>query len=170
MQRDDGRSILVAIDPAKRPEDPLALGVRLARLTSAPLEVATIFPKALLQPEDVLLRDVRDAAEADLFRVIEDAGDVPIAGTHVVGASSPASGLQRLSERDHVGLVVIGSTTRGAVRRTLPGSIADRLLSGAAASVAVAPNGFADEPPPRLTTVGVAYDGSDESRVALDAA
>src|SRR4051812_40973900 len=100
MQQHYGRSILVAIDPAKRPEDPLALGVRLARLAAAPLEVATVFPKGLLQPDDVLLRDVRDAAEADLLRAVEDAGDVPVAATHVIGASSPASGLQRLSEQD----------------------------------------------------------------------
>jgi len=54
------------------------------------------------------------------------------------------------------------------LRRTLPGSIADRLLSGAASSVAVAPHGFADDPPPRLATLGVAYDGSPESQAALE--
>ena len=64
--------------------------------------------------------------------------------------------------------MVIGSTTRGPLRRTLPGSIADRLLSGAASAVAVAPHGFAEAPPPRLATVGVAYDGSPEARAALD--
>jgi nucleotide-binding universal stress UspA family protein len=56
------------------------------------------------------------------------------------------------------------------VRRTLPGSIADRLLSGAAAAVAVAPHGFADAPPPGLATLGVAYDGSEEAQAALEGA
>jgi nucleotide-binding universal stress UspA family protein len=85
-----------------------------------------------------------------------------------VGAVSRARGVQRLSEEDDAGLVVIGSTTRGPLRRTLPGSIADRLLSGAASSVAIAPRGYADEAPPRLATLGVAYDGSAESEAALE--
>jgi hypothetical protein len=41
-------------------------------------------------------------------------------------------------------------------------------LSGAASSVAIAPHGFADQAPPRLGTLGVAYDGSAESEAALE--
>jgi nucleotide-binding universal stress UspA family protein len=161
--------ILVAIDPGKRPEDPLALGVRLARLTGAPLMLASVFPMAPLQPDDDVLRKIREDAEADLLEFARGIEGVTVADPLVVGAVSPARALQRLSEDEQVGVVVIGSTTRGPLRRTLPGSIADRLLSGAAASVAVAPHGFADAAPPKLSTLGVAFDGSSESVAALDA-
>jgi nucleotide-binding universal stress UspA family protein len=64
-------------------------------------------------------------------------------------------------------LVVVGSTTRGAIRRVLPGTIAHELLSGAACPVAVAPNGYAEQDARPLANVGVAFDGSTESQQAL---
>jgi nucleotide-binding universal stress UspA family protein len=67
-------------------------------------------------------------------------------------------------------LVVVGSTTRGAIRRVLPGNIAHELLSGAACPVAIAPHGYAEHDARPLATVGVAYDGSAEAQQALDGA
>jgi hypothetical protein len=49
--------ILVAIDPGKRPDDPLALGVRLARLASAPLEVVSVFLTVPLEPDDKFIQE-----------------------------------------------------------------------------------------------------------------
>lgn len=131
--------------------------------------LVSVFPMASLQPDDDVLRKIRADAEADLSEFARGIEGVTVAEPLVVGAVSPARALQTLSEDDRVGVVVIGSTTRGPLRRTLPGSVADRLLSGAAVSVAVAPHGFADDAPPKVSTIGVAYDGSAESRVALDA-
>jgi nucleotide-binding universal stress UspA family protein len=128
-----------------------------------------VFPTAPLQPDDDVLRGIRADAEAELQRFAREIDGVTVADPTVVAAISPARALQQLSEDEQVGVVVIGSTTRGPVRRTLPGSIADRLLNGAAAAVAVAPHGFADDARPALSTVGIAYDGSEESRAALDA-
>jgi nucleotide-binding universal stress UspA family protein len=161
-------TIIVAIDPGKRPEDPLTLGVRLARLANAPLEVVSVFLTVPMEPDDKFMQEAREATEAQLHEVAGRVEGASVADVRAVGAVSRARGLQQLSEEDDVGLVVIGSTTRGPLRRTLPGSIADRLLSGAASSVAVAPHGFADDPPPRLATLGVAYDGSAESQAALE--
>lgn len=161
--------ILVAIDPDKHPHDPLMLGARLAELTATPLDVATVVGEVPWLLDAELQDQVRRDAEAHLAQFVAASG-VPVSRMRAVTASSPARALQELSEEDGVAMVVIGSTTRGALRRTLPGSIADRLLSGAAAAVAVAPHGFADGAPERLETVGVAFDGSPESRVALDAA
>ena len=161
--------ILVAVDPTKRPEDPLTLGARLARLTGAPLWLVSVVPMASLQLDDDVLRKIRTDAEGALAEFARGIEGVTLADPLVVGAVAPARALQKLSEDEQVGVVVIGSTTRGPVRRTLPGSIADRLLSGAGASVAIAPHGFADDAPPKLSTLGVAYDGSAESRAALDA-
>jgi nucleotide-binding universal stress UspA family protein len=147
----------------------MALGVRLARLASAPLEAVTIFPETL-QRDDDLTRRLRHGAEAELRTALGRLEGAVAAGVRVLGAASPARALQRLSEDPEVGVVVIGSTTRGPVRRTLPGSIADRLLSGAASSIAIAPHAYADDAPPTLARVGVAYDASAEAQVALEGA
>jgi nucleotide-binding universal stress UspA family protein len=168
MSQTQGPRILVALDPGKRPEDPLMLGVRLARLASAPLDVVSVFLTVPMETDDKFMAEAREATEAQLHEIAGRVEGASVAHVRAVGAVSRARGLQQLSEQDEIGLVVIGSTTRGPLRRTLPGSIADRLLSGAAASVAIAPHGFADEPPPRLASLGVAYDGSAESQAALE--
>jgi len=170
MSSGQAPKILVAIDPSKRPEDPMALGIRLARLAAAPLEVVSVFLEAPFLQEDDVLREIREEAEAGLRDMVSGVAGLTAADARVVAATSTARALQQLSEDPQVGVVVIGSTSRGPVRRTLPGSIADRLLSGAASAIAVAPHGFAETAPPRLATLGVAYDGSAESEAALEGA
>ena len=88
----------------------------------------------------------------------------------VLASSSPARALHELSTDPSTVLVVVGSTTRGAIRRVLPGNIAHELLSGAACPVAIAPHGYAEQGGRPLATVGVAYDGSAEAQQALDGA
>ncbi|MGH2745828.1 MAG: universal stress protein [Thermoleophilaceae bacterium] len=63
-------------------------------------------------------------------------------------------------------LIVIGSSHRSRIGRTLVGGTGERLLSGAAAPVAVAPAGYAGAAR-RIQTLGCGFDGSRESRRAL---
>ena len=92
--------------------------------------------------------------------------DYPDVEYVAVGSASAARGLHDLAdERDAVALVV-GSTDRGDVGTVAPGSVARRLLSGAPCAVAIAPLGGTE----RLEALGVAYDGTDESRDALHGA
>jgi len=63
MSSGQAPKILVAIDPSKRPEDPMALGIRLARLAAAPLEVVSVFLEAPFLQEDDVLREIREEAE-----------------------------------------------------------------------------------------------------------
>ena len=65
--------------------------------------------------------------------------------------------------------MVVGSTHRGAVGRLLVGDVGAGLLHGSSCSVAVAPRDY-DERGAAVHKIGVAYDGTPESRVALDAA
>jgi len=65
-------------------------------------------------------------------------------------------------------VIVVGSTTRGPLRRIVPGSVAERLLSGAGCPVAVAPHGYGDAERAAPAVVGVAFDDSEESRLALE--
>jgi nucleotide-binding universal stress UspA family protein len=98
------------------------LGVRLARLASAPLEIVSVFLTVPMEPEDKFVQEARERTEAHLQDLAGQVEGASGADVRAVGAVSPARALQRLSEADDVGLVVIGSTTRGPLRRTLPGA------------------------------------------------
>jgi nucleotide-binding universal stress UspA family protein len=87
----------------------------------------------------------------------------------VLPSTSVARGLHYLAEDEGAELVVVGSTHRGALGRVVPGAVGERLLHGAPCAVAVAPVGFARRAP-RLERLGVAVDGSPESRAALASA
>ena len=100
-----GARILVAIDPGKRPEDPLTLGVRLARLASAPLELVSVFLTVPMEPDDKFMQEAREATEAQLHEVASRVEGASVAHVRAVGAVSRARGLQQLSEEDDVGLV-----------------------------------------------------------------
>ncbi len=63
--------------------------------------------------------------------------------------------------------IVLGSSHRGAIGRTLLGSVGESLLHGAPCAVAVAPAGYGERGKHELRNIGVAFDGSPEAQVAL---
>jgi nucleotide-binding universal stress UspA family protein len=81
-----------------------------------------------------------------------------------------AAGLTELAAKEDAECIVIGSTHRGKVGRALPGSVGERLLSHAPCAVMVAPRGFAGREHFGLGLIGVAFDGGNESELALQAA
>jgi nucleotide-binding universal stress UspA family protein len=166
------RNVVVAIDPAKEPMGPLRLGRRVARALSARIVLVTVFPHhPLLEgPEDEFQRSVRAKAREDLVELGRTLEGVEIADALVITGTSPARSLHHVSEGADAAVIVVGSTTRGPLRRIVPGSVAERLVSGAACPVAVAPRGYGDDDAGELAVVGVAFDGSEESERALEAA
>jgi nucleotide-binding universal stress UspA family protein len=111
-----------------------------------------------------------------------------------VEQGSPAKELYELAERGEADLIVLGSTHRAALGRVTPGSVAEHLLSGARCRLAIAPRGYlrarallaaedageeADDVPAgspmpavrdELRVIGVGFDDTIESRVALEEA
>jgi nucleotide-binding universal stress UspA family protein len=166
------KRIIVALDPSKRPLDPLRLGGQLALRLELPVALITVFVHhpLLTGPETEAQREVRAAAQQDLLELGRTLDGVVVDDAVVLASSSPARALHELSTDPSTVLVVVGSTTRGAVRRVLPGNIAHELLSGAACPVAIAPHGYADQDARPLATVGVAFDGSTEAQQALTGA
>ena len=163
------RTILIAVDAGVRTLDAVRLGELLARVSGLPAALATAFPHVPLEGEPE--RELREEARQTLLELGGTLEGVDVADAYVVESRSPARALQDLTEQGHAALVVIGSTHRGPIGRLVPGTVAERLLSGAACPVAVAPTGYAEsERPPQLGVIGVAFDGSDESRQALDGA
>jgi nucleotide-binding universal stress UspA family protein len=130
--------------------------------------------------EDALaLARVLAASEAvrDVL-VVEVAGaGQPVAGqgwpAHVqiavraLPGGSPEDALPAVAAEEDVDLLVLGSTHRGHAGRVLLGTTAGHILRDTSLSVAIAPRGFRDAPG-RLRRIGVAFDGSDEARIALE--
>jgi nucleotide-binding universal stress UspA family protein len=79
--------------------------------------------------------------------------------------TSAARALHEAAEERDAGLLVVGSTNRGAVGRVLVGSTAERLMHGAPCPIAIVPPGW--EAGAGLQTIGVAYVDTDEGREAL---
>ena len=163
------KRIIIALDPSKSPLDPLRLGGELARRLELPVVLITVFVHhpLLSGSETEGQREVRTAAHQDLLELGRTLDDVVVDDAMVLASSSPARALHERSTDPSTVLVVVGSTTRGAIRRVLPGNIAHELLSGAACPVAIAPHGYAEQDARPLATVGVAFDGSTEAQQAL---
>src|SRR5688572_20795391 len=169
MSEPGGKRIIIALDPSKSPLDPLRLGGELARRLELPVGLITVFVHhALLTgPETEGQREARATAQQDLLDLGRTLDGVVVDTAMVLASSSPARALHELSTHPSTVLVVVGSTTRGTIRRVLPGNIAHELLSGAACPVAIAPHGYAEQDARLLATVGVALDGSSEAQQAL---
>jgi nucleotide-binding universal stress UspA family protein len=108
----------------------------------------------------------RDRAETLLSSAAAGSG---IETTRCIGSTSVGRGLHELAEANGADLLVIGSTRRGLLGRVLVGDDTRHALDGAPCAVAVAPAGYAQHPTP-FTEIGVAYNGSVESKHALQVA
>ena len=163
------RNVVVAVDATERSLDPLALGKLLVQATHAPAVLVTVFPyHPLADPSGDELTALREEAR-DILLELAQAERLEVADVRVVAGNFAARELQRVTEQDTTGLIVVGSTHRGRLGRLLPGGVGERLLAGSACPVALAPRGYADQRARRLERIGVAFDGSDESRHALEA-
>ena len=163
------RNIVIAVDATERSVDPLALGKLLADAARSPAVLVSIFPyDPLADPHGNELPRVREEAREILLQLGDEQG-VAVAEAQVVASNLAARELQSITERDTTRVIVVGSTSRGPVGRLFPGAVGERLLAGSACPVAIASRGYAEHPAASLRTIGVAFDGSEESRHAMDA-
>ena len=86
-----------------------------------------------------------------------------------VDSGSAAHGLHDLLESDptDIPLVVLGSRRTRGMRRTYPGTTAERLLQGSPAPVAMVPWGYADSPERGIGRVDVAFVDTPDGHAAL---
>lgn len=162
------KHIVISVDTYERTVDALALGRLLAEATTAPVALVSVVPHSPLGPEDPEVVAMLEESAVALSRMAADAG-LADARTEVVAGDSVARELQEVSERPDSGILVTGSTRRGPVGRLLIGGVGERLLSGSACPVAIAPHGYAEKPPQRIASIGVGLDGSTEAQHALEA-
>jgi nucleotide-binding universal stress UspA family protein len=159
--------IIVGYDGSAQADDALALGKLIAGETGASLTAVTVFQfDPMWGGYDIHFQDLDAESREKLERAAKSAG----AEAQTVTTSSPARGLHDLAEQFDADLVVLGSAQHGKAGQIMAGSVAMSLLHGSPCSVAVAPRGFADNPPDGIAEVTVGYDGSEESRIALSEA
>ncbi|MFP5388860.1 MAG: universal stress protein [Thermoleophilia bacterium] len=139
--------VLIGFDGAEGGRDALELGRLLGSIRGSRCIVAI--------PDEGVAAEAREAL-----------GDAE-AKTQAIGVISPALQLVECAKREDAGTLVLGSTRRGKLGRALLGSTSEQVLHKAPCEVVVAPRGYAAERHERLAKVGVAVDGSPESRVAL---
>ena len=160
------KPILVGFDPETLDRAPVEFGAAAARFTGAPLIVAGVqrggTDDASVEADEALLTDAGEAI-AEIERELAGEG-LTVECRALQGASAPRA-LHEAAEARDAGLLVVGSTRRGAVGRVLPGSTAERLMHGAPCPIAVVPHGW--EAGGGLQTIGVAYVDTEEGREAL---
>lgn len=177
-----GQPILIGYDPRTKDRAPARLGVMLARVTGAPLIVASVqaqapapagprpigitapheVPYAIVQPDPELLHDC--APQVEEIRLELAPYGIQVDCEVLIGTSA-AKALHEAAEEHRAGLLVVGSSRRGARGRVLAGDTATRLLSGSPCPVAVAPQGWERDELPK--TIGVAFRDTEDGREAL---
>jgi nucleotide-binding universal stress UspA family protein len=162
------KPIIVGYDPNSSDRSPVAFALRAARLTGAPLVIASVgsHPEA---HEAHVEDDLSQAAGSALVELQRDLDAEGVAVENVeLKNTSAARALHEAAEERDAGLIVVGSTNRGAVGRVLVGSTADRLMHGAPSPIAVVPHGW--QAGAGLNTIGVAFVDTEEGREALRSA
>jgi nucleotide-binding universal stress UspA family protein len=83
---------------------------------------------------------------------------------------SPVAALRQAAQAVDADLLVLGSSRHGPRGRVFPGGVATRLLHHPPCPIALAPAGYSGHVTDRLRVVMAAFNGSPESRAALEAA
>jgi nucleotide-binding universal stress UspA family protein len=159
-------NVLVGVDGSPRGRDAIALAARLTdddgKLTLAHVRNAELNPFETATPG--LVTEDREASENLLVKESETAG-VSAELVSVV-AMDAGRGLHLRAEEQHADLLVVGSSSHGALGRAMLGDDTRAALNGAPCAVAIAAVGYSEHPSP-IADVGVAYNESPESKQGL---
>ncbi len=162
-------NVLVGVDGSANGRDAIALAGVLAdprgRVTLAHVHAGVLHPVLGLTPR--LLEEEEEASLRLLRQERERAGVKLELVSIAAGAPGPA--LHGHAEEQESDLIVVGSSSRGALGRVLLGDDTRQALNGAPCAIAVASRGFAEQARP-IARVGVAYNDTAESRAALELA
>jgi nucleotide-binding universal stress UspA family protein len=160
------KNVLVGVDGRPYGRDAVALASRLTdpdgKLTLAHVHPGELHRLHAFTPG--LLAKERKAS-SKLLEGERAAADVEAELVSVV-AAAPGGGLHRQAEDQGADLIVVGSCSRGAVGRAMLGDDSRAALNGAPCAVAIAARGYAEHPK-SIGKVGVGYNKSSESKVAM---
>jgi len=162
--------IVVGVDAREGGRDALALAAALAKVCDSDLIAVHAYPYdyfvsrgADAEFEAVLHGGAQDALLGELESTGITAEAIAIAD------DSPGRALHNAAARNGAQLIVVGSAHRGRIGRVFAGDVTAGTLHGAPCPVLVAPAGYARHGG-GLRAIGVGFDGSPESRAALELA
>jgi len=133
--------IIVSYDGTDNDTDALALGRTLGELGG---EISLAYVRHTQQPDSAREALEEKDAEELLEHGAEALGDEKTV-RHVVVHASTGAGLWELAESEKADVIVFGSDYRTANGAVMPGTSAQRMLTGGPAAVAIAPAGFRNE-------------------------
>lgn len=160
--------VLIAIDEQTSGRDAIALARRLVSPTGKVI-LACVHPRSGAReitdgPFEGVEREVALSFLDSINRELGLDAEVCSIGSNRVGA-----GIHRLADRTQADLLVLGSSAGGRDGRVLLTDETRHAINGAPCAIAIAPLGYAETDSP-ISEIGVAYNGSDESRSAIVAA
>jgi nucleotide-binding universal stress UspA family protein len=151
--------IIVSYDDTDNDRDALSLGRTLGELGG---EISLAYVRHTQQPDSSREALEEKDAEKLLAHGAEALGDENTA-THVVVHASTGTGLWELAEGEKADVIVFGSDYRTAEGAVLPGTSAQRILTGGPVAVAIAPAGYRNQDQ-EIKTIGVLpEDDSDDA-------
>ncbi|HTX10528.1 MAG TPA: universal stress protein [Solirubrobacteraceae bacterium] len=161
--------VLVGVDDDQGGRDAIALGKLLAGPNGA-LTFGHVFHADTSVPwgfQDPTKPQLEDKSRQLLERIAAESGVSAHLRWH--GAPSVGRGLHELAEAVNADLLVVGSSRHAMLGRVRLADDTRAALNGAPSAVAVAPAGYASDPPV-VREIGIAYDGSPESEHAVTVA
>jgi nucleotide-binding universal stress UspA family protein len=158
--------IAAGVDGYPEGRDATALGALLAGAVDGELLLVAVHPEPLVVlPAELGWTAMRKQAEETLRQTRDEVA--PGARTVVETDWSVPRALERVMDREHRNLLIMGSSRHGPQGRVRIGKRTRQLLCHFRCALAVAPRGLSSTPRRRLSQIGVGYDGSDESQAAL---
>jgi nucleotide-binding universal stress UspA family protein len=156
--------IIVSYDGTDNDRDALALGSKLGELGG---DISLAYVRHTQQPDRA-----REALEEKDAKELLDHGARALGDEktprHIVVHASTGAGLWELAEGEKADLIVFGSDYRTAEGAVMPGTSAQRMLTGGPAAVAIAPAGYRNHNH-EIKTVGVLPEDDGDS-AALETA
>jgi nucleotide-binding universal stress UspA family protein len=168
-------TILVGVDASEHSGDAIAFASRLGRDSNAQILVACAFGwNDSLRPvaNPTLQSNAQQQAQQVAWRLSRQLRGIEPdrIRTRVLATRSPDHGLHELAASEAAAIVIVGSSHPAVWPRLVPRGIGARLIHDAAFAVAVVPDGYRTRADRPIRRIGVAYNGSAESRAALVAA
>jgi nucleotide-binding universal stress UspA family protein len=161
-------NVLIGVDGRQGGRDAIALARQLAA-PDARITMAHVYSSDWLlgSRSGTGVPFERDEAE----RLLEAERRTSRLAAELISAAytAPGRGLHELAERLEADLLVVGSTRHALLGRVLLGDDTHAALNGAPCAIAIAPRGYTQTEHP-LETLGLGYEGSPGSELALAAA
>jgi nucleotide-binding universal stress UspA family protein len=167
-------TMIVGCAPDERGRAALQLATMLARSSGDDLVVTVVLPAPWIPGMARIDAEYQQHLDADADRSLERAraeiGDEVPARFVRHSARSAAVGLLELAEEHDARLVVLGSSSAGALGHVVFGSVTDRLLHSSPVPLALAPRGYRCRPAAEVDRVTVAYGGGKAESIVVAAA